>query len=116
MCCTVAADSTDAYLPATRAAGTCSALRNGAVLEREPPLSVRYPRVAAETAKGLEVNQYTDWLGQTRGLRNTLAPEGGWLLVEEVMAMLGVSKQRVSFLVKQGRLPAKRLGHRLLIA
>jgi hypothetical protein len=42
-----------------------------------------------KTAKRLEVNQYTEWLDQTRGLRDKLAPDGAWLLVEEVTAMLG---------------------------
>jgi hypothetical protein len=58
---------------------------------------------------------YTAGRTELRELREWLAPEGGWLLVDEVMAMLGVSKQRVSFLVSQGGLKSKRRGHRLLI-
>ena len=53
--------------------------------------------------------------GDLYQLRDWLAPEGGWLLVEEVTAMLGVTKQRVSVLVSEGKLNAKRHGTRLLI-
>ena len=62
-----------------------------------------------------EALPHTDELANVRQLRTLLAPEGGWLLVEEVMAMLGVSKQRVSQLVCRGRLNAKRHGRRVLI-